>query len=126
MKTILLILSFIFISFNYCSAQDGNDDRIEAVRMAYITKELELSPDEAQRFWPIYNNYMNEIKTANDNNANDEIKREETIVNIRKKYKPEFKKILISDTRVNKVYVVERNYRDLLRKELQKRQQKKP
>ena len=116
----------MLIGFNYCSAQDGGDDRIEAVKMAYITKELNLTPDEAQRFWPVYNNYMNEIKTANDNNANDEIKREETIVNIRKKYKIEFKKILVSDTRVNKVYVVERNYRDLLRKELQKRQQKKP
>lgn len=125
MKTIL-ILSFILASFNYCFAQDGGDDRVEAVRMAYITKELQLTPAEAQRFWPVYNGYMNEIKGASDNFPNDEIKRDETIVNIRKKYKPEFKKILNSDDRVNKVYVVDRNYRELLRKELQKRQQGKP
>lgn len=126
MKTIVLILSFISVSLNYCFAQDTGDDRVEAVRMAYITKELELTPTEAQQFWPVYNSYMNEIKGAANDFPDDEIKREETIVNVRKKYKAQFKKILNSDNRVNKVYVVDRNYRDLLRKELQKRQQKKP
>ena len=37
---------------------------IEALKTAYITKELNLSPDEAQKFWPTYNNFIGELKKA--------------------------------------------------------------
>lgn len=123
MKLFLLIPAILFAHF--CSAQ-APDERVEAIRMAFITKELQLTPGEAQQFWPVYNNYVNELKSASATYPNDEIKREETIVEIRKKYKDPFKKILNSDDRVNKVYTLERKYRELLRNELQKRQQKQP
>ena len=38
-----------------------NRERIEAQRVAFITQKLELTPDEAQRFWPIYNSYKDEL-----------------------------------------------------------------
>jgi hypothetical protein len=31
--------------------------QIEAQKIAYITKELSLSPQEAQAFWPVYNEF---------------------------------------------------------------------
>ena len=34
-------------------------DRIEAMHTAYITEKLNLSPEEAQKFWPVYNQYRN-------------------------------------------------------------------
>ena len=37
-------------------------DRIEAVKIAFMTKYINLSADEAQKFWPTYNAYNNEIK----------------------------------------------------------------
>ncbi|MCB0665633.1 MAG: hypothetical protein KDC80_07420, partial [Saprospiraceae bacterium] len=30
-------------------------ERIEAQRVAFITQRVNLSPEEAQQFWPIYN-----------------------------------------------------------------------
>ncbi len=36
-------------------------ERIEAQRVAFITQKLELSPDEASKFWPIYNMYKGEL-----------------------------------------------------------------
>lgn len=36
-------------------------DRIEAYRAQFITEELELTPEEAQSFWPIYNQYRKEV-----------------------------------------------------------------
>jgi hypothetical protein len=32
-------------------------EKIESLRRAYYTKELNLSPTEAEKFWPIYNSF---------------------------------------------------------------------
>jgi hypothetical protein len=40
--------------------------RIEAQRVAFITQRLNLSPDEAARFWPIYNEYRDALKDMRD------------------------------------------------------------
>lgn len=41
-------------------------DRLETLRIGYITEELNLSSEEAQQFWPVYNEYeskMQEIRS---------------------------------------------------------------
>ncbi|PPK99200.1 hypothetical protein [Parapedobacter indicus] len=38
-------------------------ERIEAEKIAFITKELNLTPSEAQKFFPVYNQYFREIST---------------------------------------------------------------
>jgi hypothetical protein len=37
-------------------------DRVEAMKVAYITQELNLTPAEAQLFWPLYNQNQAELK----------------------------------------------------------------
>jgi hypothetical protein len=108
-----------------CTAQADNNGsgRMEAVKIAFITKELNLTPEEAQKFWPVYNNYFEEIKKARQENANDVVNFEESVVNIRKKYKGEFKRVLSGDERVNRIFMVENNFRDRLRGEQQRRLQ---
>ena len=47
--------------------QDGPKDRkemIEAQKVAFISRELELTPEEAQVFWPVYNEYEAEIEVV--------------------------------------------------------------
>ncbi len=48
-------------------AQGGRDreatkERIEAMRISFITQRLDLSPEEAQKFWPVYNQYRKELE----------------------------------------------------------------
>jgi len=119
------ILAFFIISLTYiCAAQPPNRAaRIEALKVAYITRVLSLTTEEAQKFWPVYNNYTAEIKQTKAANKDDELKFEEAVLNVKKKYKPEFKKVLGDDARVNTVFQVDKNFNGLLRKELQKRQQ---
>lgn len=38
-------------------------DKVKAQKVAYITDQLELTETEAQKFWPIYNNYQSEIES---------------------------------------------------------------
>lgn len=44
-------------------AQPGQArERIEAQRVAYITQQLRLTPDESARFWPVYNEYRDALR----------------------------------------------------------------
>ena len=61
--TSYIITSFLLLlSFNSLSAQRFGDgkrgERIKALWVAFVTQELDLSPDESAKFWPIYNEYM--------------------------------------------------------------------
>ena len=59
MKTILITLLTFCISITSFS-QDGrlgNNDKIKAFKVAYLTEKLNLSASEAEKFWPIYNTF---------------------------------------------------------------------
>ncbi len=122
-KIVVLLVIILNINyFGYAQTQEGNSKKIDSLQVEYFNKELVLTPEESESFWPVYNNYKNEIKSVKKESENDPIVLEEKILNIRKKYKDNFKKILESDDRVNKVYVLEKNFREMLQKELLDRQ----
>jgi hypothetical protein len=125
MKKVLLFIFFVIFHNYFCLAQNdsGRLNRLEAVKMAYMTSQVNLSPEEAQRFWPVYNTYNQEIIKAKRDYPNDVVGYESKVVEIRKKYQPQFQKVLNSPDRANKVFTSENNYRDLLRNEWQRRQQ---
>lgn len=54
MKNLIFIL---LISFSTVYAQEGKYEKITALKTAYITEKLELSPSEAEGFWPVYNDF---------------------------------------------------------------------
>jgi hypothetical protein len=126
MRKILLIIFLCISSAYFCNAQVKDSDDINTVKIAYITNQLNLTPTEAQQFWPIYNRYFGEVKKAQQDSPDDVVVFGEKLVNIRKKYKPEFKNVLGTDDRANKVYVAEAKFIDLLKNELNNRQHKKP
>ena len=37
-------------------------ERLEALKTAFITRELQLTAEEAKGFWPIYENYSSTLK----------------------------------------------------------------
>ena len=115
-------------AFHGVKAQDGDDTRaekIQALKIAFITQKLQLTPDEAQKFWPIYNQYDNEIRSLQPNNKDgDVIRTEEKLLNIRKKYMTPFEKLL-ARRRLNKLFNAERDFRDILIRRLQNRNQQR-
>jgi hypothetical protein len=105
-------------------SQDGV--RLEALKIAYLTKKLDLSTEEAQRFWPIYNQYTEEMRQARQDARKDgrsEIELEENILNIRKKYNNEFTKA-ISPEKVNTFFRSEKEFGNFVQKEIERRQLK--
>lgn len=54
MKKLIFIFLLASISMH---AQDKRHEKIKALKTAYITEKLALTSTEAEKFWPIYNNY---------------------------------------------------------------------
>jgi hypothetical protein len=118
MKKILFFLSGIFLLSLSATAQTDADDNngekkkvdLEAIKVAFITKKLDLDATEAQSFWPVFNKYEKEVFAAVKDINDDVIKRSEARLAVQKKYKPEFQKVLKTDTRANKVFVIHDNW----------------
>ena len=125
-KIILSTLFFLNIGYFCYSQTDSRKNKLESIQIAYLTKELSLTPEEAQKFWPVYNEYRNELIKVRQETRNDEVLFEEKVLNVRKKYKAEFKKTLGTAQRVNQVFLAEKTFRELLRKELMNRRGKNP
>ena len=130
MKKLLLIFALFFYGASLTMAQEDNpradQGRLQAYKIAFLTKKLNLSPEEAQKFWPIYNNYESEIRSArveNRQKRGNEIETEERILNIRKRYNGEFGKAL-STEKVNTLFRSEREFGTTVQRELMERRQR--
>ena len=129
-KIYLFVMIFLGVILGVTAQENDtrNDGgRIQAFKIAYLTKKLNLSPEEAQRFWPIYNKYESEIRSVRIENRGqriNEIETEERILNIRKKYNGEFSKALSTD-KVDKLFRSEREFGNMVQKELNERRQQK-
>ena len=67
MKKRYIILLLTLFTVNVFA--QTKDEKIETLKIAYITEKLNLSKSEAQKFWPIYNAY-----DADDDAIRDKIK----------------------------------------------------
>ncbi len=123
-KLVATFLLSCIVSLGLLYSQDKGD-RIEALKVAFITKQLQLSSQEAEKFWPVYNGYENEMKQMireHRQKGGSEIELEEKVLAMHKKYKPTFTKV-ISEEKFDKLMAAERSWGDMLRKELQRRKE---
>ncbi|WP_339758200.1 hypothetical protein [Algoriphagus aquimarinus] len=64
--TLIALMFFMAIGITYAQHSDEKYDRekLEAARVAFITTRLDLKPEQAQKFWPIFNVY-NDLREKN-------------------------------------------------------------
>lgn len=112
-----------------------NRERIEAQKVAFITEKLELTPAEAQQFWPVYNEFDAKRRELNkdfkkavdpDNIDIDKMSDKEAeeladqtllhaqkLLDLRKEYHAKFKSIL-PPKKLLKLYDTEREFQKML------------
>jgi len=56
----LFFAALLFLLPSMLWAQRPKGEEIESLKIAFFTKKLDLSPDEAKVFWPIYNDMQEE------------------------------------------------------------------
>ena len=129
MKWKLLILALLFSGVmigqikndrqqNREEIKQNRQDRIENLKIAYISKELKLTTSESEKFWPVYNKYQVMLKDTrqlsklrNNDSELDERKADEIIkVHIENEYKrAEIHEKMIADLKpiIGSVRVIE-------------------
>ena len=126
MKQLLLLL-FLITGFISQAQQPGianREQKIEALYVAYMTKELKLNEEEAKKFWPIHTSYDQEVRAVK--NESNEIERQQAVLNIKKKFQDRFVSV-IGQERTNNFFIKDAEFRkklvDQLRKMRQQNQQ---
>ncbi|GEM64606.1 hypothetical protein SF1_25880 [Sphingobacterium faecium NBRC 15299] len=133
-KNIMIIFCFCIIGLSTTYAQDNERFQIiENEKIAFITRELNLSRKEAQDFFPIYNEYSKEMwsvkkaKTGNSPSRNnlrggsrDVIAYDAKELEIKKNYREKFSKV-IGASRSSQFFQVEQEFREYLIKSLNNR-----
>jgi len=62
-KTIILnvvILFFGMAAYAQKPTTEYDKEKLEAARVAFITNRLDLKPEQAEKFWPLFNQYNEE------------------------------------------------------------------
>ncbi|MEJ7780673.1 MAG: hypothetical protein WKF68_13910 [Daejeonella sp.] len=113
---------------------NGRIEQIESIKVAFITSKLDLTSDEAQKFWPIYNNYQKEflefLKKKREARYKKDVDPNETItadltyeskmLELKKKYRKLFAKA-IPPQKILALYKAESEFREHLYKQLKNR-----
>jgi hypothetical protein len=140
-----LALMIFFISFPAFSQEqqerpkpDPRHERfakIQAMKIAYITQELNLTPGEAEKFWPLYNEFeakrnkimngvikgtpheMPDLGNMSDEEVNEMIlnkfKEERAMVDLQEEYFVKYKEVL-PVKKVARYYEAEKRFRSRL------------
>lgn len=112
---------------NHGYNQNPQMRKMQAIKEGFISRQLNLTTEQAQRFWPVYRQYQNEIwnvmhlKRVNNSaaqaNGPEQIKKdldyEAQLVDIKKRYNDEFLKILPPE-KVSEIYKSQRAFTDEL------------
>lgn len=57
LKKILLVSVLLLTSTIFYGQRRPDKEKIKSLKVAFITERLDLSSNEAQAFWPVYNEY---------------------------------------------------------------------
>lgn len=142
MKTFNFI--FILLLFSIQILAQTPKEKIEQYRIAFISKELNLTVEEAKLFWPVYDKYRAELEalrtnskvdldkidftTLSDEEAEKKAKEifayKQAEIDIQKKYYAELKKV-IPTKKVVRLMKAEADFRQKLVELIQQRQGRK-
>ncbi|MFO7879630.1 MAG: hypothetical protein ACQES0_01430 [Bacteroidota bacterium] len=62
MNKILIIILVLLLPVVAFSQKRSHHEAMQAEKVSYLTQQLELSVIEAQKFWPVYNAFQDELK----------------------------------------------------------------
>ena len=136
---------FLFSLISFCVvAQDDDQDivqpdpkaeqKIKAAHAAYITERLGLTPEEAEKFWPVYREYSQkrqeirqQLKTAREKGTSEkelldlDLKVKQQQLDLEKDYSGRLQKVITPQKMMN-LRQAEGDFRRLLLRQIQQRQ----
>ncbi|MCD6064512.1 MAG: hypothetical protein K0R82_2423 [Flavipsychrobacter sp.] len=141
MKKIGYLIACILFTCLTAVAQPRSErgERIRAIKADFIAERIHLTPQQANRFWPIYNQYENDQRAVRNSFRSkypqqkgsrdehqsrqfidDNIEFREERLNVERRYKNEFLRV-ISAQQLAQMYEAEREFKRMLIQNLKER-----
>jgi hypothetical protein len=137
MKAYIILFMSMFIASGVIAQNDrgDRDDKIKALKVAFITEELDLSSESSEKFWPIYNSHhkaereikgkfypKNKMEDMSDEEAmafiDNRIKMEEQLLVLNKQYIADLKMVL-EPKQIARLYGLEREFKRKMLRSIQ-------
>jgi hypothetical protein len=134
-QTIVAFLLLSALTLGRTYAQQNDSQKIESAKIGYITNRLNLTTEQAPKFWAVYNEYNGKKKELNrkirqligeNSRQNPGANEKEVLSNLRElnndrqslgdldeQYMPRFLKV-ISAVQLQELYKAERNFNKML------------
>ena len=129
-----IITAFLLMIVVGLNAQNTPREKVESMRIAFLTNRLDLTPDESRQFWTIYNNYRHDLSRLrrsfypNDDgtdphlDADRQLEFEQKKLDLKKQYKPQLEQVL-GKAKLNKLVSAEEDFKRLLMQTMRNRRQ---
>jgi hypothetical protein len=149
-KLAWILIPLLFATNSFAQDDENSkdkDDKIEALKVGFITKELNLTSAEAEKFWPLYNEMDGKLKEIRQSNrkinqdlreseekiSNDDAKKklntlfenDQKELDLKKEYSEKFIKV-IGEKRTLKLLSLEHEFRRVLLERLKDRRDGEP
>ncbi|HEV7332489.1 MAG TPA: hypothetical protein VGN63_15735 [Flavisolibacter sp.] len=110
MKKILYILIFCF-SLQTSFAQDDGPGatRLKEKMVEYIQTKLGLNKTEAERFQPLFMDYLRQLRDVKQEHKDDKLVLQQKIIEVRMKFRDQIKPV-VGEKRSNEVFTHEREF----------------
>lgn len=126
MKKLLYILFFLFTVHTSFAQQDEQPGaaRLKEKMVEYIQNKLSMSKDEAERFQPLFMDYLNQLRQVKQEHKDDRLELQKKVIEVRIKFRDQVKPV-IGEKRSNDVFTHEREFvekvQDIRKERLQER-----
>jgi hypothetical protein len=118
-------------------AQPAPKEKIESMRVAFITNRLQLTPEQSRDFWPIYNSYRHDLTRLRRSyyphddgsdphlDADRQLEFEQRRLDLKKQYKPQLEQVL-GKAKLNRLVGAEEDFKRYLIQTVRNRRQQRP
>lgn len=105
--SLLCIFCFSLYSQPNSDRREKMEERIQSIRIAFITDRLELTPEESQGFWPVYNEFNNALddlkKSENLQEPSEEMTEEEASIFLEQSLRLESRELALKHNYIDKL-----------------------
>ena len=134
LRNIFIMLSIALLIATTASAQDGSKrERVEQMRVEFLSHRLNLSSEDAKRFWPVYNDFRADMTKLRGNfypnnggehhlDADAQLEFEQKKLDLKKHYKPLFEQA-IGKEKVNLLVSAEDDFKRMLMQTMRNRRE---
>jgi len=121
--SLMICVAMLLCSLQIQAQRPGRGERIESLKVAHISSRMNLDPQTAEKFWPIYNQYEAELQQvvqekrrlnqADTRSAEDILEQEQKALDIKRKYSAQFLRV-IDNNQLNQLVSAEKEFRQML------------